>query len=219
LVCLDVDGTLVDGFPEGAPYVWRVLHDAHGTPRDRLDRQRKRFFRGECTYDAWFEHDIACLRASGATRASLLGALRTLHPMDGVAELLAALRARGIRVGILSGSIQLVLEAFFPMERFDAVYLNRFAFDAGGALIGGTPTPYDMARKAEGLRVMAREFGCSPEETAFVGDAGNDVEAASAAGLAIAFNTRDPALMAVADHVLPAPARDLRAMAPWILGA
>lgn len=218
LVCLDVDGTLVGGFSPSAPFIWRVLHDSHGSPQEPLERKRRSFFAGKCTYAEWFEHDLVHLRAGGATRESLTRAIRQLRPMDNAAELIRDLQAAGIRVAILSGSVDLVLEAFFPELTFDAVFLNRFSFDDEGRLAGGTPTPYDIEAKALGLRTLAAEMGIPLQETAFVGDAHNDVEVARIAGLSIAFNCQDPELAAVANHVFPAPTTDLGLLRPLLLG-
>jgi phosphoserine phosphatase len=73
-----------------------------------------------------------------------------------------------------------------------------------------------VAGKADGLRHLARLAGVEREDTVFVGDSYNDRDAALAAGTSIAFNCRDPRLSSVATHTIPWPARDLRAILPFL---
>jgi len=216
LVCFDFDGTLVQGFPPEAPYIWRMLHDHLGSPRDVLDLKRKEFIAGGCTYDAWFHHDLKWFRKAGARRGDLLAAIDRLHAVSGAREVMDTLRERGVHVAVLSGSVDLACDRFFPDRPFDAILLNRLHFDADDRLVGGESTPYDMGRKADGLRHLADRFGVALRDTIFVGDAENDVDAAKAAGRSIAFNCRDARLAAVATHVFPAPAADLRVILPYL---
>ena len=216
LACFDFDGTLVDGFPPEAPFIWRILHEHFRSPRDEVASQRERFFSGECTYREWFEHDIRLLRAAGADRSGMLDALAGLEPMDGVREVVRILREAGWYVAVLSGSVDVAFDRFFPDNPFHAVLMNRFHFAADGRLSGGEATPFDVAGKADGLRHLARLAGVEREDTVFVGDSYNDRDAALAAGTSIAFNCRDPRLSSVATHTIPWPARDLRAILPFL---
>lgn len=216
LACFDLDGTLIHGFPADSPYIWRLLHRHHGSPEADLEAWRRRFVAGDCSYDEWFQHDVRCLQARGATRRSLVEAMAPLRAVDGVHQVFEALRGAGYRVTLLSGSVDLAFEAFFPDVVLDAAFLNRFSFDGAGRLVGGVSTAYDMARKADGLRHLAARYGVSMDRTVFVGDAANDVDVARVAGIAVAFNCADPRLAEVATHVVSAPARDLRAILPLI---
>ena len=216
LACFDFDGTLVDGFPPEAPFIWRVLHAHFGCPPVALAEARRAFFAGECSYDEWFGHDVRLLAAAGADRAGIVEAVSRLRVVDGAAEVLERLREAGWVVALLSGSVDIVLDHFFPGRPFDEVLLNRFLFDDAGRLVGGVATPYDVDEKATGLAHLARLHGVAMEDTVFVGDSYNDVEVARAAGLSIAFNCREPRLMAVATHVIPWPATDLRAVLPFL---
>ena len=216
LACFDFDGTLVDGFPPEAPFIWKVLHTHFGCPADALDVARRQFFAGERTYEEWFAHDIRLLSAAGADRDGVVAALAPLRVVEGAREVLARLRAAGWVVALLSGSVDVALDHFFPDRPFDEVMLNRFLFDEAGRLVGGVATPYDVDRKADGLADLAARHGVALEDTVFVGDSYNDVEVARAAGTSIAFNCREPRLAAVATHVIPWPAQDLRAILPLL---
>lgn len=216
LVCFDFDGTLVNGFPPEAPFVWRVLHSHFGCPGEALEEMRRRFFAGQCTYDEWFHHDVKLLAAAGADRAGIAAAVAGLRAVDGASQVISRLKAEGFIVSLLSGSVDVVVDRFFPDRPFDDMLLNRFLFDETGRLSGGVATPYDVDAKADGLAWLARRHGVAMRDTVFVGDSFNDVEVARAAGLSIAFNCRDERLAAVATHVIPWPATDLRVILPLL---
>lgn len=211
LVCFDLDGTLI----QGTIFIWQTLHDAFATDPERRRRARKDFHAGRITYRQWFDHDLHMLGEAGATRERMVTALDTIHPTPGAPETLTALREAGIHLAIISGSVDLVLDRFYPDAVFDEVLINRLDFDDAGRLVGGTHTDFDIDRKGEGVREIARRLGVEVARTAFVGDNYNDVSAARAAGLSIAFNPRSDELTAAADAVVTGD--DFRGILPHLL--
>jgi len=211
LVCFDLDGTLI----QGTIFIWQTLHDAFGTDPERRRQAKDDFHAGRITYKQWFDHDLVLLGEADATRARMLTALDVIHPTPGAVETLAALRAAGMHLAIISGSIDLVLERFFGQATFDEVLINRLDFDDAGRLTGGTHTNFDVDRKGEGVREIARRLGVDVARTAFVGDNYNDVSAAQAAGLSLAFNPRSEALTAAVNAVVTGD--DLRGILPHLL--
>jgi phosphoserine phosphatase len=212
LVCFDLDGTLIDD----TVFIWDTLHDHFFTDRRARRLAKKRFFAGEITYRDWFEHDLALLRGRGADRAGIDAALDAIRVMPGARETLQALKARGYRLAVISGSLDVVLERFFPEAPFDHVLINRLEFDDRGRIAGGEPTPYDLERKAEGLIECCRREGIDRSRSVFVGDNFNDVAAARCAGFAVAFNNKSAELAAAADLVIET--RDLRDLLPLLPG-
>ena len=211
VVCFDLDGTLI----QGTVFIWKTLHDHFETDLERRTRAREDFFAGRISYKRWFEHDLELLSERGVTREKMLTMLKErVRPTEGSHETLETLRRAGVKTAVLSGSIDLVLWAFFPERLFDRVYINRVAFDDLGNLAGGEPTPFDLERKADGLGEICRAFGVEITDCAFVGDNYNDLEAARAAGLSIAFNPRSDRLRESADLVIDEP--DLRAIIPHL---
>ena len=211
LVCFDLDGTLVSGLT----YVWKSLHEHFRTDAVARREAREAYHSGRLPYADWFRHDIALLRAAGARREAILSLFRTLRPVSGARETLAALRAAGARLAVLSGSVDLLLEVALPGEAFDHVLINRLGFDEDGLIGGGVPTEYDVERKADGIRELCRRERLEPADCAFVGDNENDVSAACTAGFSIAFDCKSPRLAAVASVVVPGG--DLRAVLPYLL--
>jgi HAD superfamily PSPase-like hydrolase len=211
LVCFDLDGTLI----QGTIFIWQTLHDAFATDKQRRRQAKENFHAGRITYQQWFDHDLVLLGEAAATRERMVAALDAIHPTPGARETLAALREAGMHLAIISGSIDLVLERFFGDVEFDEVLINRLDFDEAGRLVGGTHTDFDVDRKGEGVREIARRLGVNVARTAFVGDNYNDVSAARTAGLSIAFCPRSDELTEAADVVVTGD--DLRGILPHLL--
>jgi HAD superfamily phosphoserine phosphatase-like hydrolase len=211
LVCFDLDGTLVSGLT----YVWKSLHEHFRTDAAARRAAREDYEAGRLPYADWFRHDIKLLRAAGARRDAVLALFRTLRPVTGARETLAALRATGARLAILSGSVDLLLDVALPGESFDHVLINRLEFDADGLIGGGIATPFDVERKADGIRELCRRERLVAADCAFVGDNENDLSAAHAAGFSIAFDCKSPRLAAAASVVVPGG--DLRAVLPYLI--
>ena len=200
LVCFDVDGTLVE-HPEHK-VVWQVLNrrflGTDGINENRYARYRS----GEISYAEWVAMDIGDWQRRGITREQVVDALGELRLVDGARETLDELKDRGYKLGVISGTLDISLEILFPDHPFDDVFCNRIRFGDDGRIAGWEATPYDMEGKARALEMIAEREGLRLERCVFVGDHGNDVAAARAAGLAIAFNPKDAELEQVADAVI-----------------
>lgn len=210
LVAFDVDGTLVH-HPEEKT-VWEVFHRRFGTP-EGVERERyARYRAGAISYAEWVALDIGAWRDAGATREAMLAALPPLALVPGARETLAALKARGVRLAVISGTLDLLLDALFPDHPFDEVYTNRIRFDDAGMISGWWATPFDMEGKGVALRSVALREELPLSRCAFVGDHVNDLSAFRLAGLAIAFNPKDDEVAAAAHAVVRSG--DLREILP-----
>ncbi|NAZ74492.1 HAD-IIIA family hydrolase [Kineococcus sp. T13] len=109
-----------------------------------------------------------------------------VKPVDGAAELLAALRARGLRTGLVTNQSG-VARGLLTREQVDAVNARVAEllgpFDTVQVSVDGPDQP-SRTRKPEPGMVLdaARALGLSPAECLVVGDIGADVEAALSAG-------------------------------------
>jgi len=195
LVCFDLDGTLVDD----TIYIWKTLHEHFATDAAARKKAHDDYFAGGISYREWFDCDLDLLGAAGATRDGILEVLGALRTMPGARETLRTLRERGHRLAVISGSLDIVVDHLFVDFAFDHVLINEIRFDGEGRIAGGTPTPYDLAGKAEGLRELCRREGISTSQAAFAGDNVNDLWIAREAGLSIAFNCKSDELREVCD--------------------
>ena len=213
LVCFDVDGTLIDN----VTFSWQVFHGYFQTDKHRRADAQKKFFDGKITYIQWAEHDINLWREKNAKKEDFFRALGDLKLMEGAMETLTDLKKHGIKLAIISGSLNVLLDKFIPNYRdfFDDVFLSKIYFDEGGNIEKVEATEYDMDGKALALRRIAEREGLSLKECVFVGDYLNDIKILKEAGLGIAFNCGHDEVKRAADVVIGK--KDLREILKYIL--
>ena len=202
LIAFDVDGTLVE-HPERL-VIWQLLNRRYRGDLVISDQRYADFMAGKFDYETWVRLDVSEWIDAGATREHLLEEVRNLAPIPRARAVVDELKARGYRLAVISGTLDVVIDEFFPEHPFDAVFTNRIHFDDLGNVAAWTATRYDMAGKARALAELAARFDLTLAQCAFVGDHANDVEAAREAGFSIAFNPKSPALIEVADAVVHA---------------
>ena len=217
LVCFDVDGTLVDFPPNEPKFSWQIFHDYFETDLETRQKSKKAFFDGNISYLEWAQHDIGLWKAKGAKKQDFLNALEKLKLMNGAMETLQELKKNNIKLAIISGSMNILLEKFIPNynDFFDDVFLSRIYFDEEGNIAKIEPTEFDMIRKAEALKQIARREKIDLKECVFIGDYLNDIKVMQESGLGIAFNTNEEELKKVADVVIDK--KDLREVLKHIL--
>lgn len=98
---------------------------------------------------------------------------RLTHPYPGIPELLQALNRLGIKLGVLTNKVdsiaKVMVNAFFPGVHFAAV---------AGAL-----PPRPLKPDPAGALALAEKLAVPPNAIVFVGDSGNDMLTAMAAGM------------------------------------
>ena len=213
LVCFDVDGTLIDN----VRFSWQIFHDYFQTDRHRREDAKNRFFNGQITYKEWAEHDINLWKERNAKKSEFLKAMEHLKLMEGAMETLQELKKKSIKLAVISGSLNIVLEKFIPDYNyfFDDVFLSRIYFDENESISKIEATEYDLDGKALALRKIAEREKISLKECVFIGDYLNDLRIIREAGLGIAFNCEYNELKDVADVVIDK--KDLREVLRYIL--
>jgi len=200
LICFDVDGTLIRHPSD--KIIWEILN-LRFTGNDRVNVERFEMYkRGEITYPDWVRLDVGGWIEAGATRGQIVEAVREFELYDGAIDTVRALKARGLHLAVISGTIDIVIETLFPGHPFDDVFTNKIVFDGEGRLTGWEATPYDLHGKAIALRDLATRHRVRLERTAFVGDGENDVSLVGVAGFVVAFNPRCQELERRADLVM-----------------
>jgi pyrophosphatase PpaX len=97
----------------------------------------------------------------------------TLECCAGMEEVLAALRARGHRLGIVTAKRRLTADLAFARLPIEHLFET---------VVGGDETEHHKPHPAPLLLALDR-LGASPEDAAYVGDSPFDMQAAKAAGL------------------------------------
>jgi phosphoserine phosphatase len=213
LVCFDVDGTLIDN----VKFSWQIFHDYFQTDKHRREDAKNKFLHGKISYLEWANHDRHLWKEKNAKKKDFFKAIENLRLMNGAMETLRELKNNNIKLAIVSGSVNVVLEKFIPdyNEFFDDVFLSRIYFDEEGSILKVEATEFDMEKKAEALKQIAEREKIKLEECVFVGDYLNDMKIIQDAGLGIAFNCQHDKLKEVADVVIEK--KDLREVLKYIL--
>lgn len=169
-VLFDMDGTLADTIPDILA-VFNPLLAAHGGPALTAETLVTHFGPTE-------EEILRKLLPQTPPEAidrSLTAALAGAGPIGlvrGVADVVAACRRQGYRVGVFTGA----------GRRFGSSRLSRLGLgDLVEAFVAGDDVP---TRKPapEGLLLLCERLGVAPAATAYVGDSPLDVRCAHAAG-------------------------------------
>jgi phosphoserine phosphatase len=200
LICFDVDGTLVR-HPSGL-VIWEVLNLRYGGSKEINRFRYQMYCEGKLPYERWVELDVSSWIEKGATRDEILEAVREFSLFPGARETVHELKKRGLVLGVISGTLNLVLDTLFPDHPFDEVYTNRVFFDGLGKLDRWEATRFDTHGKPDALRDMAKRHGVPLERTAFVGDGENDVPLLGVVGFFAAFRPRSKELLEEANIVL-----------------
>lgn len=212
-VLFDLDGTLIDSLEDIAGSMNGALLDL-GQPGHALDAYRD--FVGDGVHalarralppgagdDLRDAAVIAFRRRYGARL------LERTRPYAGIADLLDALVARGVALGVVTNKPEPAARTL--MERL-------FARWSWGAVIGdlaGLPKKPDPA----GALAAARALGVAPAEALFVGDTAVDVRTGKNAGMVAVgvlwgFRPRAELEAAGADHIIGEPGALLRLVPP-----
>jgi phosphoserine phosphatase len=208
LVAFDVDGTLVDS--DDRKVVWQLLNARFGCGDANEARRFMAYRSGEITYAAWVDLDVGEWKQAGATREQLSEVIRThLRLVPGARETADELRARGYRLAVISGTLDLTLDLLFPEHPFEEVFTNRIWFDEQGLIAGWKATPYDMEGKAEALVAIAERMQVPLSATVYVGDNINDLQVMARAGLAVAFEPKHESVEQAANAVVRGDMRGL----------
>lgn len=177
-VLFDLDGTLLATLQDLGDAVNRVLA-ARGWPTHDLEAYR--YFVGEGA-STLIERALPAAHRDAASVRSALAAYRadyekhwnvTTRPYDGIVEMLAELRRRGLTLGVLSNKPHAMtvrcIESYFPGVPFPALLGQRD----------------EVAKKPDpaGAYEAARLMGVAPDRVLYVGDTGTDMQTACAAGM------------------------------------
>jgi phosphoserine phosphatase len=207
-VAFDVDGTLVDS--RDGKVVWQLLNERFGCGQATEAQRFQAYLRREITYAEWVALDVGEWVEARATREQISQVIReNLRLVPGAREAVLELRARGYRLAVISGTLDLTLELLFPEHPFEEVFTNRIWFNEQGLIAGWEATPYDMEGKGEALAAMAERMQVPLSATVFVGDNINDLQVMALAGLAVAFEPKHRSVSEAAAAVIRGDLRGL----------
>ena len=195
---MDVDSTLIQ------QEVIELLA-AYAGKKEEVTAVTEAAMRGELDFAQSLHARVAVLAGLPADVVDSVRAEVKLS--EGAAELVAAFKAAGHAVAVVSGGFNQILRPIAEDLGMDHWIANELEI-VDGALTGKVlGAVIDRAAKEKYLREWAAAEGIPLEHTIAVGDGANDLDMLGAAGIGVAFNAK-PAVRAVADAVVNMPYLD-----------
>ena len=198
LLIMDVDSTLIQ------QEVIELLA-AYAGKRDEVAAVTEAAMRGELDFAQSLHARVAVL--AGLPAAVVDSVRAEVKLSEGAAELVAAFKAAGHVVAVVSGGFNQILRPIAEDLGLDYWIANELEIVDGvltGKVLGDV---IDRAAKEKYLREWSAAEGIALEHTIAVGDGANDLDMLGAAGIGVAFNAK-PAVRAVADAAINMPHLD-----------
>lgn len=191
-----MDGTLVD-----VASSWAAVHAHFG---EQNAEGLRRFLADEIDDEEFIRTDIEIWRrhAPAISHDDLVRILDDVPLMPGARELFDGLRRRGVHTAIVSGGIDLLAHRLARELRIDVALANGFRFAPDGRLTGEGIVRVPIHGKEGVLGRLQEQLGCSPEETASVGNSAIDVGLFRRSRLGIAFLPEDEEVRAGAHRIV-----------------
>jgi phosphoserine phosphatase len=178
LVVFDVDGTLVFG------NLWRLLHELAGTLNKAAILYAYHKARA-LTQLEYLDADASLWK--GQPMEKVLEIARAMPIIDGAKETADALRAAGIQLAIVSAGIDVLVNIVAKEMGITIVRTNVLLTDVDNNLTGEVSRKV-LFDKDWHVREIVKDLGITLEETCFVGDGRNDINAMDICGLSISIN-------------------------------
>ncbi|WP_445154418.1 phosphoserine phosphatase SerB [Arthrobacter sp. Hor0625] len=198
LLIMDVDSTLI------RQEVIELLA-AYAGKREEVTAVTEAAMRGELDFAQSLHARVAVL---AGLPADVVDSVRAeVELSDGAEALVAAFKAAGHAVAVVSGGFNQILRPIAEGLGLDYWIANELEI-VDGALTGRVlGDVVDRAAKEKYLREWAAAEGIPMEHTIAVGDGANDLDMLGAAGIGVAFNAK-PAVRAAADAAVDMPYLD-----------
>ncbi len=204
LAVLDVDGTLKQA---ESPY--QFLHERLGVAHLAAEHRELALAR-RISYSEWLRRDA--LLWAGQPVARVRGLLAENPYLPGAPELLAALKAAGTTVALVSAGFTLNTDPIMAEFGLDACLANELTV-TDGVLDGGSINHVPEGGKAAFACDLMARLGVPPEQTLAAGDTAGDLELFDCAGIRVAVAPKSPLLRARADVVFEP---DLTGAVAWL---
>jgi len=174
----DLDGTLTP-----VRSVWRHLHEALGVWESDARRHQEAFHRGEIDYAEFCARDAAHWK--GMNESDLRAIADRIPYRDGAREAIAAARAAGAVVGVVSTGLTLLADRARTDLGLASSIANRLV-TKDGVLTGEVEIRVAHAGKGAEVDRFCARFGIAPGEIVSFGDTEGDIPMFERTGMSVA---------------------------------
>ncbi len=194
-VFFDLDGVLTE-----VRSSWRYVHEKLGV-LEKANEYKRAYSQGKISYEEWMRLDTELwinVKKGKFHKSELEKILSDIKIREGVRELFIWLHKNGVKIGIISCGVEVLVNKVARSLGADIWISPRLRFDKRGYLIpGGIPLPAPKGPRGKGwaAKRMAWQLGVSLSRTAYVGDDLWDVDAFKVVGYPIAFKNSDPEVL------------------------
>ena len=213
LICFDLDGTLIE--EDNGEVLWQRLSKIIHNGSKIHDKRIKQFYAGELSLEDWANFDFNDMKNYGITKNFIIKHAIHSKLIKGVRETLKELKRRKIKLAVISGSIDILLDSVFPDHPFKDVFINKLYFDKKGIVSHWEISKYGDAHKGTALKIIAKKEKIPLSRTVYIGDHKNDISAAKVAGLSISFNSKSKELDNECDVVIEK--KDMKEILKYVL--
>ena len=175
-----------------------------------------KYYSKEINLLLWCKECVDLYKKFGLTERKMQDIIGGLTLNKGALETISELKARGIKIGIISGGIYNMYEYASKEFGLSADYVSfaaKLDFDKGGKLIGGEYNPYDFEGKVHVLKLYCKKAKVPLDETLYVGDSHNDIGVFKVA-TGIAFSSDSEELKKYAKYIIKGD--DLREILDYV---
>ncbi|MCC6198714.1 HAD family phosphatase [Candidatus Nomurabacteria bacterium] len=170
---LDLDGTVT---PDST---WFLLNTRLGITPEEDSALFERYLKSEVvSYEEWIAELVRLYRSRGSvTKEELETWVAGISLRDGAGEMVTSLREKGYTVVLLSGSVDLVVEAIAKRIGVDDWRaLSRLVFSDNGTLTDIVSSGDESNAKSVVARAYLSERGLAADDALAIGDGGNDID-------------------------------------------
>jgi phosphoserine phosphatase len=173
---------------------WTLLCDLLGSDASRKNQANWDKWRdgGYPGYSEWVIDTIKLHKEYGLTK-DLFDAVvyDSAEYFPGIAETFTALRAQNITIALVSGGLKAMADRVALDFGLEHCFTSaEYFWNPEGTIRHWNCQPSDFIHKKHLVKLLLHDLGFSKNEAVFIGDGGNDREAAQYVGYSIGFNPK-----------------------------